>query len=152
MNDDVSSKKQSIGGLIRSLYERDHLYAQGARFVLVGFSNAVIGLGITYGLYNIFHLDYVISNLIGYGCGLTNSFVWNRRWTFKSRRTPGREIVLFLLFFAVSYGLNLTAVMIFVEKLHVRPNISQLAGVTLYTSTNFFLNRHITFRAGRRCR
>jgi putative flippase GtrA len=122
------------------------LISQGARFVAVGFLNAVIGLGLFFLLYNLLRVDYVLANAIGYGCGLVNSFVWNKRWTFKSSKNPGREIAFFLLFFAVSYGLNVSSVVFCVRKLGLDPNIAQFCGIAVYTSTNFFGNKCVTFR------
>jgi putative flippase GtrA len=47
----------------------------------------------------------------------------------------------------ISYCLNLIVVIFFVEILDVNPNIAQLAGITLYTSTNFLSNKYVTFRS-----
>jgi len=134
--------------LFQSLNGANLFIAQGARFLIVGISNAVIGLGIIYVSYNLFSIHYVVSNVIGYCCGLLNSFIWNKKWTFKSKNRPAGEILFFLLFFGISYSLNLVTVLFCVERLHVDPNIAQLAGIVLYTSTNFFGNRYVTFRSG----
>ena len=122
------------------------LISQGARFAVVGFFNAVIGLGFFFLLYNLLRINYVLSNAIGYGCGLVNSFIWNKRWTFESSKKPAREIAFFLLFFAVSYGLNISSVVFCVRKLGIDPNIAQFCGIVVYTSTNFFGNKYVTFR------
>lgn len=122
------------------------LITQGARFSLVGVLNACVGLGLFFLLYNLIHIDYVLSNLIGYCCGLANSFIWNKRWTFKSPNNPTREIAFFLLFFAVSYSLNLASTVFCVRKMGLNPNLAQLFGIFAYTSTNFLGNKYITFR------
>lgn len=122
------------------------LFVQGYRFIVVGFMNAAIGLGVIYSSYNLLHLNYKLSNILGYGFGIINSFIWNRRWTFKSRNNPGPEILLFFVMFGVSYALNLAVTVLCVEKLGIAPNIAQLAGIFCYTVSNFFLNKYITFR------
>jgi putative flippase GtrA len=123
-----------------------HIFVQGYRFIVVGLANAAIGLGVIYSSYNLFHLNYKLSNILGYGCGLVNSFIWNRKWTFRSRKHPGPQILLFFIMFGISYGLNLAVTVLCVEKLGLNPNIAQLAGIFFYTSSNFFLNKYITFR------
>jgi putative flippase GtrA len=147
MIDGQVQRKRGKYNLFHALNDANHFIAQGTRFFIVGFSNAAIGLGIIYGCYNLLHINYIISNVIGYCCGLVNSFIWNKKWTFKSRKKPAVEIVFFLLFFLISYCLNLIVVIFFVEILDVNPNIAQLAGITLYTSTNFLSNKYVTFRS-----
>lgn len=119
---------------------------QGSRFALVGVLNGIIGLGTTYAAYNLLHINYRLSNVLGYTLGLINSFILNRKWTFQSRKDPKKEIVLFLLMFGVSYSLNLASVIASVEILHLDPNLAQLVGIFFYTSSNFFGNKLLTFR------
>ena len=122
------------------------LIIQGYKFILVGILNAVIGLGIIYSTYNLLGLNYKLANVLGYGCGIVNSFIWNRRWTFRSKKNPKPQILLFFLMFGVSYGLNLLVTIICVEKLGLIPNLAQLAGIFCYTVSNFFGNKFVTFR------
>lgn len=122
------------------------LFTQGYRFIIVGIFNAVIGISIIYTCYNFLHIDYRLSNIVGYACGLINSFIWNRRWTFRSRKDPKPQILLFFLMFGISYGLNLGATVLCVEVIGIPPNIAQLVGIFFYTTSNFFGNKYITFR------
>jgi len=122
------------------------LFVQGSKFLLVGVLNAVIGLGIIYSTYNLLGLNYKLANVLGYGCGIVNSFIWNRKWTFRSKKDPKPQILLFFLMFGISYGLNLGATVLCVEVIGIPPNFAQLAGIFCYTVSNFFGNKYITFR------
>jgi putative flippase GtrA len=122
------------------------LIIQGSKFLLVGILNAIIGLGVIYTTYNLLDMDYKLSNVLGYGCGIVNSFIWNRRWTFRSKKDPKPQVLLFFLMFGVSYGLNLGATVLFVEVIRIPPNIAQLVGIFFYTTSNFFGNKFVTFR------
>ena len=122
------------------------IFVQGIRFSIVGISNAFIGLGLIYVLYNVFHVNYKLSNIIGYFCGFINSFIWNKLWTFKSKKNLLKEFVLFTIVFSISFSLNYISVVFCVEKLKINPNIAQLFGVIFYTSTNFFGNKLLTFK------
>lgn len=122
------------------------LFVQGYKFILVGMLNAVIGLGIIYSTYNLLGLNYKLANVLGYGCGIVNSFIWNRRWTFRSKKDPKPQVLLFFLMFGVSYGLNLGATVLCVEVIGIPPNIAQLVGIFFYTTSNFFGNKYVTFR------
>ena len=122
------------------------LFVQGYKFILVGMLNAVIGLGSIYSTYNLLGLNYKLANVLGYGCGIVNSFIWNRRWTFRSKKDPKPQVLLFFLMFGVSYGLNLGATVLCVEVIGIPPNIAQLVGIFFYTTSNFFGNKYVTFR------
>jgi putative flippase GtrA len=122
------------------------LILQGSKFLIVGILNAVIGLGVIYSTYNFLGLNYKLANVLGYGCGIVNSFIWNRRWTFKSKKDPKPQILLFFLMFGVSYGLNLGVTVLCVEVIGIPPNFAQLVGIFFYTISNFFGNKYITFR------
>ncbi len=122
------------------------LLVQGSKFLVVGIMNAVIGIGVIYATQNLLDMNYQLSNALGYGCGIVNSFIWNRRWTFRSKKDPKPEILLFFLVFGVSYGINFVATTGAVEVLGINKNVAQLVGIFFYTTSNFFGNKYVTFR------
>lgn len=80
---------------------------QFLKFVLIGASNTLIDLVVTFALNAIFGL-YFVAKIIGYACGIANSYFWNSRWTFREeRRRDAREIVTFLIVNLVTLGLSL---------------------------------------------
>ena len=115
------------------------------RFCIVGIVNALITLGSILILYNIFRIDYRISNIIGYTMGIINSFIWNKIWTFKSKNKFKDEIIKFLLIFLASYSINLGVVIISAEVFLINKNICQIIGMFFYTTTNYFGNSRWTF-------
>ena len=69
---------------------------QFIKFALVGASNTIIDLIITFVLNAIFHW-YYFAKVIGYCCGILNSYLLNTRWTFKEeRKKDAREIISFI--------------------------------------------------------
>lgn len=115
------------------------------RYSIVGIFNTVFGLGVIYLLFNLFHFNYILSNIGGYSVGLINGFIWNKKWTFESRRTYFKEILPYLTVFGISYAANLIAVVFFVEALKIHPNIAQVLGIAAYSLTNFVVNKYWTF-------
>jgi len=97
-----------------------------------------------------------ISNFTGFTAGLINSFVWNRKWTFKSKNSWKREFIKFVTAFLICYIPQL----FFVNFLNVYTNLMidlkpltinhadtcQLLGIVFYTSMNFFINKFYTFK------
>ena len=115
------------------------------RFIIVGISNTIITLSVIFILSNLFKIDYRISNIIGYFIGLINSFIWNKKWTFKTNNKFRKEIVPFFTMFLISYSINLGIVIFFTEILLFNTNICQIIGMFFYTITNYIGNRYWTF-------
>jgi len=96
---------------------------QFGRFIIVGFSNFGVSFAVFYLLYNygqlsnLFYgvlgetgrnledfvlqlgaasLDATLANILGYGAGVINSFVWNKLWTFQVKHETGAQFGRFL--------------------------------------------------------
>jgi len=78
---------------------------QGAKFGLVGLSNAIIDYSLYIGLTILLKVPldkvYLVKYLSG-SIAMCNSFYWNRKWTFKSKAKLSRSAVRFLIATLVS--------------------------------------------------
>lgn len=78
----------------------DKIIKQGAKFGLVGISNAVIDYSLYIGLSALLAVPldkvYLVKYFSG-SCAMINSFYWNRRWTFRSKAGIGRSGIRFLV-------------------------------------------------------
>ena len=120
------------------------------RFLIVGVLNAAVGLGGIAMAQFLFGWSYVVANAFGYCLGLINSFFWNKFWTFDSKNWQGRELVKFMIVFAISYAVQLGAVTLLVDAANAPVFLSQIMGIGSYTAVNYALNKYWTFRhAGR---
>lgn len=97
-----------------SVFEKKSI-GQLARFLLVGVSNTLVDLVVTRMLQGAFGLlttavvlTYYIPKVVGFGCGVLNSYVLNSAWTFRAERhRDAREIGSFLLVNLLTLGLSL---------------------------------------------
>ena len=97
-----------------SVFEKKSI-GQLARFLLVGVSNTLVDLVVTRLLQGAFGLlttavvlTYYIPKVVGFGCGVLNSYVLNSAWTFRAERPrDAREIGSFLLVNLLTLGLSL---------------------------------------------
>lgn len=128
-----------------NFFLQKQIFRQFFKYSVVGVFNTIIGLGTIFILYNIYHVNYILSNVSGYSLGLINSFIWNKKWTFRSDSHYSKEIFPFLIIFIVSYIANLVTVILSVEALKINANVSQILGIGSYTITNFSSNRKWTF-------
>ncbi|MCS7205765.1 MAG: GtrA family protein [Leptospiraceae bacterium] len=119
---------------------------QFLKFSLVGVVNTLITLSLIYLFTVILQINYLLANGIGYVAGFLNSFFWNKFWTFRSRGKIGREFLLFLIVFGISYGFQFFVLLILVEIISFDEFFSQILSMGFYTLANFFLNKYMTFR------
>ena len=119
---------------------------QLAKFGIVGVTNTIVTLGTIYLLYTFTPFHYYIINGIGYFLGFANSFILNKIWTFKARGVIYRELLLFVIVFLVSYGVQLSVLHVLKEFLEVNLVAAQIIAMVFYTLTNYTGNRLFTFR------
>ncbi len=124
---------------------------EAARFLAVGLSNTIVGLsGVALGEY-VVRVNYVWANVIGYSLGVTNSFVWNKLWTFKSLSWNGAEAIRFVAAFGASYALQFLVVTAMIRSGRLSEMVCQAIGMCSYTAANYLLNKRWTFRKKGRC-
>lgn len=102
-----------------------------------------------------------VSNTVGYIVGIINSFLWNRFWTFKSKRSWKVDFLKFILAFLVCFIPQLILVNLLNKYVPLNSidftilnkhfvisfaYICQLIGMVFYTVLNFLMNKYYTFR------
>lgn len=93
----VTDRKQSAGKTI----------IQFIKFNLVGVMNTLVDF-IVFQILNLAFGFTYLAQVIGYGCGIVNSYLWNSNWTFKEQKTHSKkEMLLFLAVNLVSLGVSL---------------------------------------------
>jgi putative flippase GtrA len=120
--------------------------AEMVRYGLVGIANTVICLSAIFLGLHVIGLPYTLANAVGYGLGLIASFLLNRRFTFRSsRRILSREPLLFLAVFGLSYAVQMGALVLLVELLHMDESLAQFPAMAVYTACGYIGNKFITF-------
>ena len=116
-----------------SVSEGKKSFVQLLKFILIGASNTLIDLVVTFALNAIFGI-YYLAKIIGYACGILNSYIWNSRWTFREeRRRDAREIIAFIAVNLVTLGLSLLLQWVFRDKLHLDAWWTGFAGENFLT-------------------
>ena len=108
-------------------------FLQLLKFILIGASNTIIDLIVTFALNAIFGI-YYLAKVIGYACGILNSYIWNSRWTFREeRRRDAREIVSFIAVNLVTLAFSLLLQWVLRDKLHLDAWWMGFAGENFFT-------------------
>ncbi len=115
------------------------------RFLVVGLANTGLTLGIIFVLLWL-GVPLLVANVIGYGAGFINSFIWNRRWTFRSEGAVWREMVIYTLVWLACYLFQMGALLISSRWLGLSDTVSTLVAMVFFTGPNYLGNRWFTFR------
>ncbi len=121
-------------------------FFQGIKFSIVGVINTLVSWIAFFTFFYLFKVDFRLSNVISYIFGVTNSFIFNKLWTFKSKEKRISEFFLFILVFFISFSIQYVATMFFKDTLKMHPTLAYISGNIIYTLTGFIGNKFITFR------
>jgi len=120
---------------------------QIVKFLIVGLINTGIHYVVFLLLYRLIDVNYLIASVVGYSCGLLNSFILNKRWTFKTINVrKDIEFVKFIIVNVVALAVNIAALRFLVEAMGIKPEISQIAAIGFSLVINFLGNKFWTFQ------
>ena len=141
----------------RSLSKYLPIFLQLAKFIVVGVLNTLVDLGVLNLL--IFAVGitlgpaYVVFKSISFIAAVSNSYVWNKYWTFGSGNKDTKEIAQFFAVSIVGFFLNVgiaSAIANFVSIAGFSPqlmaNVGALSGTVLGLIWNFLGYKFIVFK------
>lgn len=119
-----------------------------SRFSVVGVTNTMIDF-IMFTVFNGFiGVNYTLSQVIGYSCGVINSFIFNKKWTFsdnENKRKMYKEVVRFIIVNLLSLAVTLVLMNILVKSLSVNVYISKVIVTFLAQIINFLAYKLLVF-------
>ncbi len=118
---------------------------QISRFVAVGILNTIVGVGSYFILLDL-NIYYLFSSFIAHIIGVTNSFIWNKKWTFRSNGSFLKEFLKFNSVYAVTFFVNLLLLVLFVEKFGFNPKISGVFSLGISAMISFFGHKYWSFK------
>ncbi len=143
--------KDKIKALTKKLFDRSFL-----KFILTGVLNTLVGGGIMFIFYNVFHINYYISSASNYIFGSILSYFLNRFFTFNDKKYDSSTIPKFvlniLICYAIAYGVAkpLTAAIFANASVTVKDNLAMLVGMGFFAALNYFGQRFFVFKKGKR--
>lgn len=121
---------------------------KAAKFALVGVANTLIDYGVFTLLTQLAGTQLYLANVIAYGCGMLNSYVWNRSWTFRSReRFFSPALLRFVVLNLAMAGLSTVLLYGFHQLLGLSDLIAKGGATLLTLAVNFLCNRLWVFRS-----
>jgi len=111
------------------------------RSVNIGSQHYVIMDGIT-----IASFKAAFANIVGYACGIINSFIWNKLWTFKIRYETTKQLTRFIILNIMCLTLSTAIIFIFVDILSSPHKITWIVTMGIITILNFIGSKYWVFK------
>lgn len=121
------------------------------KFVLVGVVNTLVGTGVMFLLYNVFHTGYWIASASNYVVGSIVSYLLNKYFTFQHKEKSFKVVMKFIInitvCYLIAYGLAKPAALLIFQGLSktTQENLAMLAGMGLFILLNYFGQRFLVF-------
>jgi Predicted membrane protein len=123
-------------------------YKHIIRFGCVGCLNTIVDFG-AFSLFNsVFGINYIISQIVSYGSGTLNSYLFNKFWSFNDTRTNKKttmEIVQFIVVNTASLGVSLLGLSIFLNHNYMNSFFAKILSMVLAQAVNFIGYRFWVF-------
>ena len=120
--------------------------AQFVKFNLVGIINTAVDFAI-FTLLTFSDLHHLISQVISYSCGMVNSYLWNKFWTFKhKKKSSSLEAVKFIVVNIVALGIALLFLYIFRDLMDMHVLLSKVFATGFSVVVNFVGNKFWVFK------
>ena len=117
------------------------------KFAVVGVVNTLVDFGVFTLLVQVLGCNVYLSQVIGYTCGMLNSYIFNRSWTFRAQSgffSPA--LVRFILLNLCMLGLSTLLLGLLLGHFGL-PKLLAKAGATGVTlAVSFIVNRLWVFR------
>jgi putative flippase GtrA len=119
------------------------------RFILVGCSNFVVSF-LTFQVFlkatDDFLMRLAVAQVTSYGAGLIWSFIWNRRYTFRSFGPWSTQFMKFLTIQLILAGASALLIWLIADILfHLHATLSWFIVMCPITILNFYLTRKYVF-------
>jgi putative flippase GtrA len=119
--------------------------SQFIRYVVVGLaSNAVIYFA--YLLLTQLGMGPKLAMSLLYGVGVLQTFVFNKKWSFRFEGAATPALVRYLVVYAVGYAVNLLALMLLVDQAQLPHQLVQGAMIFIVAIMLFIAQRYWAFR------
>ena len=124
-------------------------------FALVGFSSALVNLGIynlvlwglqSFGLFPGF--DFLVAQFFGFVISVAWAFFFNRRYVFRAPGAPWKEslVKVYITYSITGIGLSSLLSLLWIHVLHFPKEVVTILNDCLCFPVNFVLNKYWSFR------
>ena len=140
-NNDFKSKVKEI---FKKMFinKTDNSLIQFLRYFFVGGAAAVVNIGMLYIFTEVFHIYYVISNILSFTLGLIVNYLLSKKLVFQDNVVDKRkEFIIYALIGVLGLGLDTLLVLILSDKLKIYYMLSKIISTIIVFVWNFLARK-----------
>ncbi|MBA4393594.1 MAG: GtrA family protein [Desulfobacca sp.] len=96
------------------------------------------------------HIHYLLAATFSFLVAMTNNFILNLRWTFKTHnqgiKTIRDQYLKYFMVTLISYGINMTFLWVLVDLWYWHKILAQLTAIAITTLSNFLGSKLWAFK------
>ena len=113
------------------------LIEQIFKFGIVGVIAFLIDFGLFALLTQVFHVNYLIAQVISFSVSLAFNYWASIKWVFDAKKQTVKEVILFIVLSVIGLGINEILLYIGVDKIHIHELIVKLFATGVVMVYNF---------------
>ena len=117
---------------------------QFIRYAVVGIVSNIIGF-LLYLVLTAAGMEHKLAMTIIYGVGVAQTFIFNKRWSFSFQGMAHAAFVRYIVAYALGYLLNLTLLLIFVDRFLLPHQAVQAVAIVLVAISLFLMHKFWVF-------
>ena len=122
-------------------------YKEIINYLIFGGLTTLISI-ITYALFaKVFHIDYLISNVLSWIIAVLFAYITNKIFVFESKSKKNvKEITSFFFFRVVSLIMEMVILYIFVDMLHIDDLVTKIIAQVIVIVSNYVFSKLFVFK------
>lgn len=119
-----------------------------SRFSIVGVTNTILDFLIFTIFNGVVGAGYTTSQILGYGFGIINSFIFNKKWTFQNHKSNKKilyEIFQFIIVNLISLIVTVIVMNLLVKNLNINVYVAKVMVTLTAQIINFLAYKFLVF-------
>lgn len=117
------------------------------RFLIVGGISTGVNYAVFFVLLDGLGMRYQLASVCGFLSGVLVGFPLNKAWTYRdSSKMTATVIYSYIAVYLASLLINIAAITMLVDLMHIEPRIANLVTIIITTMTNFLGTKFWVFR------
>lgn len=134
--------------MIKKIFDLYKKYKEIVNYLIAGFLTTVVALASFFIFKNVFHIHYIVSNVISWIIAVLFAYIINRRFVFESNSTGKsklKEFINFIKYRLLSLLIETLCLYLLVDIIHVGEDISKIIVQIIVIILNYVFSKFLTF-------
>lgn len=133
--------------MLNKLLDLYKKYKEIINYLIFGGLTTVVSIA-TYALFaKVFHIDYLISNVLSWILAVLFAYITNKIFVFESKSKKNiKEIISFFFFRIVSLVMEMIILYIFVDMFHIDDLVTKIIAQVIVIVANYVFSKVFVFK------